>query len=465
MKFTTTQLREILNALLETGADYAEIFWQDSRTQKYSRRKRRAKGVLPSEVSGLSLRALRGSSTLFASTTTLSFSHVLSLARKLALGFDGRRERTVDRLERRKVRNPNPVLIPHDRWTDERKLDLLRKAQRAAYAVSPQIENVAVLLEETDDDVTIVNSTGGIYRDRRTRTFFMVSATARKGERLCTGTESRGLSKGLELLEEIDVEDLARKGAAFSLERFDAKKAPSGSYPVVLARGGGGTLFHEACGHPLEGEAVSENASPFAGKIGQLVASPLVTAYDDGTIPSAFGSLGIDDEGNAPTKNLLIKDGVLVNYILDRRTSRKMGEERSTGSCRRESYAYLPTTRMTNTFIANGSSTPEEILRSVKDGIYCVRFSGGQVNTVTSEFTFTSDEAYRIQDGRITDLLEPITLMGYGFAVLKDVAMVGNDLERAPGFCGAGSGTVEVEDGMPTILVSKLLVGGEGEEG
>jgi TldD protein len=231
--------------------------------------------------------------------------------------------------------------------------------------------------------------------------------------------------------------------------------------PVVLGNGWGGVLFHESCGHPLEGSAISHKTSPFTGKLGQTIATPVVNAYDDGTIPNAWGTEDMDDEGNAPTKNHLITDGVLTSYMLDRFTIRRIDSSLApTGSCRRQNYRFIPTTRMTNTYIDNGTSTKEEIIASVKDGIYCVGFTGGQVDPSTDQFIFTSDLAYVIKDGKIDHLIKPVSLIGYGYEILQRITMVANDLDRAAGVCGAASGSCYVEVGQPTLLVSKILVGG-----
>lgn len=452
---------EILNVLLSTGADYAEIYFQDCRTHDYSRRYRKVHSVSSGRVCGIGLRILRGSKTIYGYTSDFSRKSLVALATNLASGWTGERVATVEDLVEEKVERRNPIAVLHDEWTTAEKLSYLEKGEKAAFAYSPLVKDVSTALSESDETVEIYNSEGKVFSDSRVRTRLFVVVTASDGTSFQTGFAGPGLSCGLELLERTDVEGLARKTAKVACDLLTAEDAPSGEMPVVLGNAFGGVLFHEACGHPLEGSSISTKTSPFCGKLGQRIASPIVNAFDDGTIANGWGTEGIDDEGQRPTKNQLIKDGILVSYMVDRQTGRKMGMK-PTGSCRRENYRYLPTTRMTNTYIGNGTSTREEIIASVQDGIYCEDFTGGQVDPSTDQFIFTSTTAYRIRDGKVTNMVKPVSLMGYGYEILNRIAMVGNDLERAAGTCGASSGSCFVEVGQPTLLISKILVGGEG---
>ena len=240
-----------------------------------------------------------------------------------------------------------------------------------------------------------------------------------------------------------------------------AKECPSGNMPVVIGNGWGGVLFHEACGHPLEASAVSRGLSCFAGKEGQMIASPLVTAVDDSTIPQEWGSIDIDDEGNFGTKRVLIKDGKLVNFMIDDFNGRRMGRE-GNGSCRRQNYKYCPTSRMSNTYIDNGKSTPEEIIKATKLGLYAVSFNGGSVDPTTGEFNFGCSEAYIIRDGKVAEPVKGATLIGKGEEILLKIDMIANDLAFGQGMCGAASGSIRTNVGQPTLRVSEMTVGGRG---
>ena len=463
MKINRVNALAILNTALETGGDYAEIYYQDIGSASYSRKYKKVYGVSSSKSTGVGIRILKGIQSVYGYTADLSFNSLLELAKSLSLGFDGKRIMTVDSLKEVKIKNINVIKIPHSAKTTEEKLAYLEAGEKRAFEVSPMIQDVFTRIYEEDEHVEIYNSDGKMFKDDRVRTRLTCVAIATDGKQFQQSAEGPGLSKGLELLEEIDFEKLCEKNAKTAVELLTADNGPSGEMPVVLGNYFGGVLFHEACGHPLEGSAISRNTSTFSGKKGQVIASSVVNAIDDGTIPNAWGSENIDDEGEKPTKNQLIKDGVLTNYMLDRYTARRIDSScKPTGSCRREGYRLCPTTRMTNTYIDNGSSTPEEIIASVKNGIYCKGFTGGQVDPSTDQFIFTSDVAYTIKDGKIDKLIKPVSLVGYGYEILQRITMVGNDLSRAPGVCGAASGSCYVEVGQPTLLISKMLVGGTG---
>ena len=464
MKFSKAVAMEILNEGLSSGADYAEIYYQDNRTHAYSRRFKKVYSVTSGRTCGVGIRLIQDKRQVYGYTSDLSKSSLMKLAKELSYGFDGERILTVSSLkEKKKKKNLTPIQISHSAWDEEKKLSYLEDGEKCAYAVSEKIQDVSVGLHEEDEHVEVYNSDGIIIQDDRTRTRLIVAVVASDGNQFQESYSGPGLAKGLELLDEVDFRTLCTESAKSALELLSAPEGPSGEMPVVLGNEFGGVLFHEACGHPLEGSAISRGESPFAGKLGEKIASDVVNAYDDGTIVNGWGTENFDDEGNEPTNNQLIKDGVLTSYMLDRYTARRISPElKATGSCRRESYRYLPTTRMTNTFIGGGKSTPEEIIAHVQNGIYCKGFTGGQVDPSTDQFIFTSDVAYVIKDGKLDHMIKPVSLIGYGYEILPRIEMVGNDCTRAPGVCGASSGSCYVEVGQPTLLISKMLVGGSG---
>jgi TldD protein len=314
-----------------------------------------------------------------------------------------------------------------------------------------------------DEDVEIYNTKGNFAADTRVRTRFMVNSIAAKDGQFQSAYEGPGGSYGDEVFTLNDTVATSVKAAKLSVALLSAPVCPSGKMTVIIGNKFGGVLFHESCGHPLEGTAISHKTSVFWDKLGKPIASKVVSAIDDGTIVHGWGSSEYDDEGEKTTKNVLIKDGILVSYMMDDFDGRRMNRP-STGACRRQSYKFLPTTRMTNTYIDNGSSTPEEIIKATKEGLYCVSFAGGSVDPSTDKFNFTASEAYVIKDGKIDHLVRNASLVGYGYEVLPNIDMVGNDLARGQGNCGAASGSIPVDVGQPTIRVQNMTVGGGGDK-
>ncbi|MFA6861754.1 MAG: TldD/PmbA family protein [Bacilli bacterium] len=453
----------ILNAGLATGADYAEIYYQDNRGHNYTRRYKKVYSISSNRTCGVGIRLLQGTKCVYGYTSDLSTKSLMKLAADLAQGFEGKQVKEVTSLTEKKHGNLNQIKIPHSSWTTEQKLAYLEDGEKEAYKYSDQIKDVMARLFEEDEHVEIYNSDGVFASDDRVRTRIMSLVVASDGKQFQTAFEGPGLSAGLELLESTDYKAQMLQCAQNAVAMLSAPEGPSGEMPVVLGNAFGGVLFHESCGHPLEGSAISHKTSPFTGKLGKTIASPIVNAFDNGVIENGWGTENIDDEGNTPSANQLIKDGVLVNYMLDRYTSRRIDSTLgSTGACRRENYRYTPTTRMTNTYIGNGTSTKDDIIKSVKKGIYCVGFTGGQVDPSTDQFIFTSSTAYTIEDGKIGHLIKPVSLIGYGYEILPNITMIADDLQRAPGVCGAASGSCYVEVGQPTLLISKMLVGSAG---
>ncbi len=275
-----------------------------------------------------------------------------------------------------------------------------------------------------------------------------------------TGRESVGRTLGFELFDLYDVEELARNAAGRAITKLGARPAPSGQMTVVIGSGGGGVMFHEACGHGLEADLVNKGASVFRNRVGEQVASPLVTLVDDGTMGGEWGCFAIDDEGRPAQRNVLIEDGVLVDYMWDGLRARGEGR-RSTGNGRRQSYQHLPMVRMTNTYLMGGTSEPDDIVADTADGVYIAHLGGGQVNTATGDFVFGMSEAYLIENGEITEPLREGNLIGNGPAVLQQIDAVGNDFAMGPpGTCGKDGQGVPVGDGVPTLRVHGLTIGG-----
>ncbi|MFY9527047.1 MAG: TldD/PmbA family protein, partial [Limnochordia bacterium] len=298
--------------------------------------------------------------------------------------------------------------------------------------------------------------------DRRIRTRLGINAVASKGNEKQSAFRGPGRHMGFELYEQIDVEEIARDAAQSAVTMVNADYAPSGKYPVIIDNEFGGVIFHEACGHGLEATSVAKGASVFAGKLGQKVASEIVTAVDDGSIPNAWGSQNIDDEGFKTRRNVLIENGILKGYMIDRLNGRRMGME-PTGNSRRQSYKYAPTSRMTNTFICAGESTKEEIIANTEYALFARRMGGGSVNPATGEFNFAVAEGYIVRNGKIEKPVRGATLIGKGSDVLLKIDMVGSNLATGQGMCGSLSGSIPADVGQPTIRVTEMTVGGRKE--
>ena len=457
--------RAVLDAALRTGADFAELYVQSKKSHAIEINYKRVDNVSTRVVYGAGLRLMRGLRQVYGYTSDLSERALTALADKLAASFDGERSLSAGEFAEIKSSDVHAPAKEHASVSTERKIEYLKRGESAMYAVSPLVVNARCAIGETDETVEIFTVKAGVcrvVRDRRVHTRVMAIATAGKDGAFEVGSFSPGLSKGAEFYDETDFEAGAREAAEDAVALLDAPECPSGNMPVIIGNKFGGVLFHEACGHPLEGTAISHNTSPFAGKIGQKVASDIVTAIDDGTIPHGWGSECFDDEGEPSTRNVLIENGVLKSYMTDTFDGRRMNAA-PTGACRRESYKYLPTTRMTNTYIASGKSTPEEIIKATKYGLYCVGFNGGSVDPTTDKFNFTSSKTYLVKDGKLAGLVKAASLVGFGYDILPKIDMVGNDAECAACMCGAASGSLFVAVGQPTLRVAEMTVGGKGE--
>ncbi len=458
------QAIEVLNAGLATGADYAEIFIEDRTNHGYTVENGEVKTATVSNTYGAGIRLLNKLQSVYGYTNDVSKKGLLALANALSHSFEGKQIVFVDNLKVKNVKNKHPHIRPNADVPSEEKIAWLKRGDKVMKEASPKIVRTTCAFSHYLNEITLITSKGFIFKDSKERARAYLSCVAVEGEKIEVGHAGPGASAGFEYFEKnIDVEKLAKETADTALLMLGAKECPSGKMPVVIGNGFGGVIFHEACGHPLEASAVSKNLSVFAGKLGQQIASPVVSAYDDGTITNGWGSNNIDDEGNPTQKTCLIENGILKSYLIDNFNGRRMGAE-GNGACRRESYKYEPTSRMSNTYIANGKSTPEEIIKATKLGLYAKSLNGGSVNPATGEFNFGCSEAYIIRDGKICEPVRGASLIGSGAEVLMHIDMVGNDLERAQGMCGAASGSIPTDVGQPTIRVSEILVGGNGGE-
>lgn len=458
------QAIEILNAGLSTGADFAEIFIEDKVSYSYSIENGKVNVATISNTFGAGLRLLNKLQSVYGYTNDVSLKSLLELATSLSKSFNEERKITVTDLKVKNIKNKHPHLKPHAEVSSEEKIAYLKRGDKVMSEYDSRIMRTQSGLNHYENNITIINSNGFIFKDKKERARMYLMCVASENGKIETGFSGPGASAGFEyFLDKINVEELAKETAQSALTMLNAKECPSGKMPVVIGNAFGGVIFHEACGHSLEATAVAKNNSVFANKLGEKIASDVVTAYDDGTIVNGWGSNNIDDEGNPTQKTLLIEKGVLKNYLIDDFNGRRMGMK-GNGACRRESYKFEPTSRMSNTYIANGTSSVDEMIKATKLGLYAKSLGGGSVNPTTGEFNFSCSEAYIIRDGKVCEPVRGATLIGSGAEILKHIDMVGNDLERAQGMCGSVSGSIPVDVGQPTIRVDEILVGGNGGE-
>jgi TldD protein len=454
-------LQRVLGEALRTGGDFAEVFAEDRRNSLARLDDGRVEELTSGRERGAGIRVVVGETTGFAHTADLSEPGLRAAAGAAAAaargGGGGVRQVALSRVG---APAPNVVTVLPETVPKAAKVELLRRADEVARSAGGAIRQVSAVYADGRRRILVANSDGVLASDDQVKTRFAISCVAIGDTGMQTGRESIGATVGWELFDRYDVEELARRAASRALTKLSARPAPSGAVPVVIKSGGGGVLFHEACGHGLEADLVGRDASVFRGRRGEQVASPLVTLVDDGTMGPEWGALAIDDEGHPSGRNVLIQDGILTDYMWDWMRARKEGRD-SSGNGRRQSYQHLPMVRMTNTYVLAGAEDPEEIVRQTPHGVYVAQLGGGQVNTATGDFVFGMTEAYLISDGHITEPLRDANLIGSGPEVLRNIDVVGNDFSMgSPGTCGKDGQGVPVGDGVPTLRVRALTVGG-----
>ncbi len=454
-------MSDLIAIVLHGGADFVEVFAEHSKNDVITYSNKKIENVADTVVSGVGIRAFVGVRTFFACTTDLTPSGLKECALRVAQAVGGKADKIPEfYLAERINPNINPVrVLPSDVPAAVR-AELLRSGCGKAYDYDTKIIQVAGNLISYDKQFIVANSEGLYTGDRQVRTRMFIQAVASDGVENQVGSCSPGRSMGIEFFDMITPEYIGNEAARQAMVNLSAVPCPSGKMPVAIENGFGGVIFHEACGHSLEATSVAIGMSQMAGKLGQQIANPKVTAIDDGTIPNAWGSCNIDDEGNPMIRRVLIKDGILNSYMIDRLGSRRM-DMPHTASGRRQSYAYETTSRMTNTFIDNGPDKNEDIIASIDNGIYCKAMGGGSVNPFTGAFNFAVNEGYIIRNGKICEPVRGASLIGTGSEVIQKIDMVGQNLETAQGMCGSSSGSVPTDVGQPLIRVSDITVGGQ----
>jgi len=454
--------QEVLETALKTGGDFAEIFAESTYNNGYEMTSGKVTKVTSNHTYGVSIRILKGYYEVNGYTNDFSRESLLALANKLAGSFtDEARVKEVV-LTETEVKNNNPVKRYPETVTNAEKIAYMQRVYDALKDFSPEIAQVITNIRDEDQKVLIANSKGRFLKDRRVHTFLAVNVVASDGKSTQTAIRRVGGHAGYEVIDAQDLEALAREAGESAITMLHADEMVGGKMTVVVHNGFGGVLLHEACVHSLEATSVAKGSSVFCNKLGEKIASDIVTAIDDGTIPNAWGSLNVDDEGEPTKRNVLIENGILKSYLVDYRNSLRMNHP-VTGSSRRQNYKYSPTSRMTNTFFAPGKDKFEDIIANTKYGLFAKVMGGGSVNPSTGEFNFAVSEGYLIEDGKITKPVRGATLVGSGAEVLRNIDMIADNLAFDHGFCGSLSGSIPTDVGQPTIRVQNMTVGGRGK--
>ena len=452
-------VEKILNEALSTGGDFAEIFVEKKNNCGLFMIDGKIESSLSGRDFGIGIRIFKDLYSVYGYTNDMTEENLLKTARKIAEAVKGTRADITINLLKQDIENYNKIEIYPETVLKKNKIDVMRRGYIAAKEYDSEISQVRVSYSDSKQNILVANSEGIWAEDERVRGRIRIESVASNGTEMQTGSMGPGASKGFEFFEKMDIESYGREASRIAKTILHADYSPSGKMPVIIDNGFGGVIFHEACGHGLEATSVAKGNSVFAGKIGQMIASPVVSAVDDGTIPNEWGTINIDDEGTPSRRNLLIENGILKGYMIDKLNGRRMGMA-STGSGRRESYKYAPTSRMTNTFILNGKSSLDEMISSVEKGIYAKYMGGGSVNPATGNFNFAVMEGYLIENGKITSPVRGATLIGSGSEILKKIEMVGNNLAYGQGMCGSVSGSLCTNVGQPAIKVSEITIGG-----
>lgn len=463
--------QEILHEVLKEGGEFADLFFEQTHSVVIICEEDRIEKVVSGLDTGVGLRLLFDRKTFYGFTTELSKESLLHLARRISrsakegglgktTGLSQPKGKALSSLEA--SRSLSPIQRHPGKVSIEDRISVVKRANEVARRFDPQVQQVKVLYRDVSQKLSISNSEGFSVEGERVGTVFTVQVVSAKGDVVQTGYEPAGGTMGFELFDLHPPEEVAQVAAKRSLLMLSARKAPMGRMAVILSSDAGGTMIHEAIGHGLEADLAQQGLSVYSNKVGENVASPLITVVDDPTLPQRRGSYAFDDEGVISRRTILVEEGVLKGYLYDRLTALKDRVE-SSGNGRRESYQDKPIPRMSNTMILPGRMKPEEIVHSVERGLFVKKMGGGQVNTVNGDFIFEVNEGYLIEKGSIGEPVRGATLIGNGPKVLKDIDMLGNDLGFGIGTCGKDGQGVPVSDAQPTLRIPELVVGGQQE--
>lgn len=453
-------LSAVLKKTLSNGGEYADVFIEHKKTTAVQLEDNKVEKVVSGTDAGAGIRLISGGKTAYGFSNDLSEASLLELAASLSKAFAGTNPgRTID-MNKAKTGADFFIRLQPDEVPLSQKTEIVKTANKAARSLDARIKQVQVNYRDSVQSVKIATSEGVIAEDERIHTVAAVTVIAADSGIIQTGYEAEGGLIGFELFDKISMEELAIKASRRSLMMLAARKAPGGRMPIVISAEAGGTMIHEAIGHGLEADLAQNGLSVYSNKAGQQIASPVITVIDDSTLPNKRGSFRFDDEGSAARRTVLVDKGVLKGYMYDKLAAMR-DNVKFAGNGRRESYRHRPIPRMTNTFIAPGEASPDEVVKTITSGLLVRKMGGGQVNTVTGDFVFDVQEGYIIENGHAGEPVRGATLTGNGPDVLKSIDMVASDLGFSIGTCGKDAQGVPVSDAMPTIRVPEMVVGGK----
>ncbi|MBO4636838.1 MAG: TldD/PmbA family protein [Clostridiales bacterium] len=454
-----SNVQRIIEAGLEKNADFAEVFIEERRNSGVKILNDEVLGAVSDIDFGFGIRLMSGVNYIYVYSNETDTDKLIAMTREAAGALKSGDQGRIKELEEKCITTASVITRDPLKVAKKEYISFLSKAVDHALAFDPLITQVSASLNSSKRTIRVINSEGVNKEEDSTRIRFSVGVIATKGNEKQTSSVAPGTKRGFEFVDEYPIIEKTTECCEGAIRMINAGYAPSGKMPVVLGNGFGGVIFHEACGHALEATSVGIKASYFTDKLGEQIASPVVTAYDNARIDGEWGSYMTDDEGHTSSDLLLIENGILKNYLIDKLGSRRMGMP-ATGCSRRASYIYAPTSRMSNTYIAAGSDDPDDIIADTEYGLYCTKMGGGSVNTSTGDFNFAVNEAFMIRNGKVCEPVRGATLIGKGGDILKDIDRVGKDLELSAGVCGSISGNVPVTVGQPTLRVASILVGG-----
>jgi len=458
MAIDPTLLQKTIGKALEKGGEFADVYVENRISRTIVMEESKFKSATFGIIRGAGVRVISGDKTGFAYTDELTEEKLFRAAE--VASFIARGTKVVQPVDIAAVERRSfvTVRLPLREVADEKRFEIIRRADQAALDFDPRIKLAAINYYDEIRGRTVANSEGLLLSDELPLLFFIVQTLGKGNDTQHMGRERLSRHSGFEMFDEVSPEEVARRSARESIAMLEARDAPAGKLDVVMQNGWGGVLVHEAVGHPLEADNIAKKIGAFTGKLGQKVASPLFTMIDDGSIPNQRGTTNFDDEGTQMQRNVLIRAGVLEQYMTDILSAKQLNLKR-TGNGRRESFRFLPIPRMTNTFIEPGKDKPEDIVASTKSGLYVQSLSGGSVNPITGVFNFTCREAYLIENGKKTTPVKGATLIGSCLDIISNIDAVGNDLDFGPGICGKGQ-EAEVSAGQPTVRIRGINVGG-----
>lgn len=453
-------MSEVLKKALSRGGDYADIFAEQRRSTSIRLEDRKVEKVMTGIDSGVGIRLISGGKTSYAFTNDSSDGSLTSLADTLSKSLRIAVSSPLPDIRRITPGADFPIKLPPDEVPMQRKVALVEKADHIARSFDTRIRQVSASYRDTTQSVRMATSEGTFVEDERTHSLWVIHVIASDNGIIQTGYETVGGNIGFELFEGSVIDELSLKASQRAVMMLRAGRAMGGRMPVVISSEAGGTMIHEAIGHGLEADLAQHGLSVYSNKLGQEVASGLVTVIDDATLPHKRGSYRFDDEGTPSKRIVLVDKGILSGYLYDRLSAMRDGVK-STGNGRRESYQHRPIPRMSNTFVAPGKASPEEVVKSTLNGLFVKKMGGGQVNTVTGDFVFDVQEGYKIENGSLGEPVREATLTGNGPSALRSIDMIASDLGFSIGTCGKDSQGIPVSDAMPTLRISEMVVGGE----